>query len=63
MYETMILFVYMPTTPKYMTMHHDTSWVEICSIAPLFEEGFVIRRNIMEGPHKKGTLQYMVMVL
>ena len=29
--------------------------VELPGNAPLFKEGFVLRKNIMEGPHKKGT--------
>lgn len=29
--------------------------VELAENAPLFKEGFVLRKNIMEGPHKKGT--------
>ena len=28
--------------------------VEMPGSAPLYKEGFVLRKNIMEGPHKKG---------
>ena len=28
--------------------------VELPENAPLFKEGFVLRKNVMEGPHKKG---------
>ena len=35
-----------------------TLQVEMPGSAPLFKEGFVMRKNIMEGPHKKGTLLY-----
>lgn len=28
--------------------------VELSDNAPLLKEGFVLRKNIMEGPHKKG---------
>ncbi len=30
--------------------------VELSENAPLFKEGFVLRKNIMEAPHKKGVL-------
>jgi len=30
MYETMIMFAYTSTTPKYMTMHHDTLYCTTC---------------------------------
>ena len=32
------------------------SQVEMPGSAPLYKEGFVLRKNIMEGPHKKGEL-------
>ena len=35
-----------------------TLQVEMPGNAPLFKEGFVMRKNIMEGPHKKGMLLY-----
>ena len=35
-----------------------TLQVEMPGNAPLFKKGFVMRKNIMEGPHKKGTLLY-----
>jgi len=35
-----------------------TLQVEMPGNAPRFKEGFVMRKNIMEGPHKKGTLLY-----
>ena len=27
--------------------------------APLYKEGFVLRKNIMDGPHKKGTINWI----
>ncbi len=36
--------------------------VELSDNAPLLKEGFVLRKNIMDGPHKKGGVAFICTV-